>query len=178
MIPTLTTPRLILRPPVIADYPAYAGFLATPRSIHMGGPFTGWAAWGMFCHDVACWHLFGHGALMIDRRDTGQCIGQVGINHGPLFPEKELGWFLYEGHEGQGYATEAAAAMRDWAFSAGRLPTLVSYVDEANHASAAVAERLGAMRDPLAPRQDPEDIVFRHRPVDDLVSLAAGPKKV
>lgn len=164
MIPTLTTERLILRPPVYADYPAYAEFLASQRSRYMGGPFTGWAAWGLFCHDVACWQLFGHGALMIDLRETAECVGQVGINHGPLFPEKELGWFLYEGHEGRGYALEAARALRDWAFAERGLPTLVSYCDPANARSIAVAERLGGVRDELAPRQDPEDVVFRHRP--------------
>ena len=164
MIPTLTTSRLILRPPVHADYPAYAAFLASPRSVHMGGPFTGWAAWGMFCHDVACWQLFGHGALMIDLRETGECVGQVGINHGPQFPEKELGWLLYAGYEGQGYAFEAARALRDWAFAERGLPTLVSYCDGANARSIAVAEKLGAVRDPAAPKQDPEDVVFRHAP--------------
>jgi RimJ/RimL family protein N-acetyltransferase len=52
--------------------------------------------------------------------------------------------------------------MRDWAFAERRLPTLVSYCDPANERSIAVAERLGAVRDDLAPRQDPEDVVFRH----------------
>ena len=163
-IPTLTTPRLTLRPPVYADFPDYAALMASPRSIHMGGPFDMAAAWGMFCHDVALWHLFGHGALMIDLTGTGQCVGQVGINHGPLFPEKELGWLLYDGHEGQGYAFEAAQALRDWAFAQGGLTTLVSYCDATNTRSIAVAERLGAVRDPDAPKQDPEDVVFRHQP--------------
>ena len=44
---------------------------------------------------------------MIDLRATGDCVGQVGISHGPRYPEKELGWLVYEGHEGRGYATEA-----------------------------------------------------------------------
>ena len=164
MIPTLSTERLTLRAPDYADYPAYAAFLASPRSTYMGGPYTGWAAWGMFCHDTACWHLFGHGALMIDLRESGACIGQVGINHGPQFPEKELGWLLYEGHEGRGYVLEAARALRHWAFAELGLTTLVSYCDPANARSIAVAERLGAVRDDLAPRQDPEDVVFRHSP--------------
>ena len=163
-IPTLTTDRLILRPPVSADFAAYEALWASPRSRYMGGPHNSFAAWGLFCHDIACWQLFGHGALMIDLRETAQCIGQVGINHGPLFPEKELGWLLYPGHEGKGYAFEAARALRDWAFIERRLPTLVSYCDPANARSIAVAERLGAVRDPLAPRQDPEDLVFRHPP--------------
>ncbi len=163
-IPTLITERLTLRPPVDADYPAYAEFLASPRSIYMGGPYAGWAAWGMFCHDIACWHLFGHGALMIELKATGECIGQVGINHGPQFPEKELGWLLYEGHEGHGYVLEAVRALRDWAFAERGLTTLVSYCGAANARSIAVAGRLGAVRDDLAPRQDPEDLVFRHSP--------------
>ena len=116
----------------------------------------------MFCHDVACWSLFGHGALMIDLRSSGQCIGQIGINHGPLFPERELGWLLYDGFEGQGYAAEAARALRDWAFTQLGIPTLVSYFDPRNERSIAVAQRLGAVPDLHAAKQDPEDLVYRH----------------
>ena len=101
---------------------------------------------------------------MIELRSTGACIGQVGINGGPLFPEKELGWLLYEGFEGAGYATEAAAALRDWARETLGLDRLVSYIDPDNIASARVAERIGARLDPEAPRQDPDDLVYRHGP--------------
>jgi RimJ/RimL family protein N-acetyltransferase len=163
-IPTLKTERLILRAPVVADFPAYAALLASPRAVHMGGPFDMRTAWGWFCHDVAVWQLFGHGGLMAELAETGECVGQVGINHGPLFPEKELGWMVYEGHEGKGYATEAARALRDWAFGTLGLATLVSYIDPANARSAAVAERLGALLDPAAQRQDPDDLVYRHTP--------------
>jgi RimJ/RimL family protein N-acetyltransferase len=161
-IPTLRTERLVLRPPRFEDFAAYRDLMASPRSVGMGGPLDTRGAWGLFSHDVACWELFGHGALMIEIAGSGECAGQVGINHGPLFPEKELGWLLYEGFEGRGYATEAAAAMRDWAFATLRLETLVSYCDPANLGSIAVAERLGAVRDETAVRQDPEDVVFRH----------------
>ena len=161
-IPTLTTERLILRAPVVDDFPTYALLLASPRAAYMGGPYTRRAAWGLFCHDVACWELFGHGGLMIDLRTTGECVGQVGINHGPLFPEKELGWQLYEGQEGRGYATEAAMALRDWAARALRLDGLVSYVHPENLASAAVAERLGATLDPNALKPNPDALVYRH----------------
>ena len=163
-IPTITTPRLNLRPPVLADLAPMEGMLASERARYMGGPYDRLGAWRVFCQDIALWQLFGHGALMIDLRDTGKCVGQVGINHGPLYPEKELGWLLIEGHEGRGYAVEAAGALRDWAFAELKLPHLVSYIDAENHASIAVAERLGAMLDPEAPRQDEEDLVYRHMP--------------
>jgi RimJ/RimL family protein N-acetyltransferase len=157
------TERLVLRVPVADDFPAYARLLASPRSEGMGGPYTLRAAWGMFCHEIAGWALFGHGALMIDLRVTGDCVGQVGISHGPLFPEKELGWLVYDRFERQGYATEAAAALRDWAARTLGLDRLVSYIDPTNVRSIAVAERLGAVLDPDAPKQDPGDLVYRHR---------------
>lgn len=165
---SLTTPRLRLRPMRIEDFPAYADFLASPRAVGLGGPFDLRAAWAMFCHDQACWTFFGHGALMIERRAQGDCIGQVGINHGPLFPEQELGWLLYAGHEGQGYAYEAAAALRDWAFQVRGLTTLVSYTAADNTASQRLAERLGAHLDADAVRGDPKDLVYRHPPVQGL----------
>ena len=162
--PVLETPRLILRAPTQADFPEFAKLMMSDRAKYMGGPFNEWGAWGMLCHDMVGWSLFGHGGLMIDRREDGICVGQVSINYGPLFPERELGWMLYDGFEGMGYATEAADAYRNWAFATLKLDTLVSYMDPANGASAAVAERLRGQLDPTAPRQDAEDLVYRYWP--------------
>jgi RimJ/RimL family protein N-acetyltransferase len=166
MIPTLDTARLTLRPMRADDFPGYAAEVMSDRTRWMGGPYDLKGAWGMFCHDLVGWTLYDMGSLMIDRRDTGETVGQVQINNGPLFPETELGWLLYAGHEGQGFATEAAATLRDWAFRARGLATLVSYVDPANRASARVAERLGGVPDPDAPRMAgvEEDIVYRYAP--------------
>lgn len=161
-IPTLETARLTLRAMTMADFDAYAAMMVTDRAAGMGGPFDSRQAWGMFCHDLAGWHLFGMGALMMDLRSTGETVGQVGINNGPLFPEPELGWLLYDGHEGQGYAVEGAAALRDWALGTARLRSLVSYTAPGNRRSIQVAERLGALCDPDARRPDPDDLVFRH----------------
>lgn len=120
--------------------------------------------WGMFCHCVASWDLFGHGGLMIERREVPDAIGMVSINGGPLFVEKELGWFLYEGYEGHGFATEAAGALKDWASAELGLATLVSYFDPANARSLAVAGRLGGKQDLEAEVSDPGDVVFRYTP--------------
>jgi RimJ/RimL family protein N-acetyltransferase len=164
MIPKLITARLTLRPPVEADYPAYRAMMMSERAAYMGGPHDEATAWLSFCHDVAGWALFGHGALMIEVTSTGETVGQVSVNGGPLYPEKELGWLLYDGFEGHGYVAEAAAAMRDWAFGALEVESLVSYIDPANQRSSLVAERLGAVPDETARRQDgdPDDLVYRH----------------
>lgn len=145
--PVLHTERLVLRAPVMADFAAYCAFVTSDRARFMGGPHSEDTAWSWFCNDVAQWALLDMGGLILDRPEGGP-LGQVSLTHGPQFPEPELGWFLFDGAEGQGYATEAAAALRDWALGPRGLDTIVSYIDPDNAASAAVARRLGATIDP------------------------------
>lgn len=161
-IPTLQTPRTILRPMRAGDWRAYRDFMTSGRACYMGGPFPMRVVWGMFCSDHAQWDFYDCGALMIEDREAGVCLGQVGINSGPLFPEQELGWLLYPEAEGRGYAFEAARALREWARRERQLETLVSYVDPGNERSRRLAERLGAVLDEKAERPDPEDLVYRH----------------
>lgn len=161
-IPTLQTERLTLRPMTMADWDDYYVFMQSERSRGMGGPFQKKMSWALFCHDVAQWPLMGHGALMLEDRETGTCHGQVGINHGPLFPEHELGWFVYPAAEGKGFGYEAAKKFADWARHDRALPSLVSYVDRDNERSRRLAERLGATLDEKADRPDPSDLVYRH----------------
>ena len=161
-VPTIITERLLLRPMTADDWEPYSALMLSERARYMGGPFSVKVAWGMFCADHAQWDLFGAGALMLEDRDTRACLGQVGINSGPLFPEKEIGWLVFPEAEGRGYAFEAASALLDWAKTVKRLNTLVSYVDPQNDRSRRLAERLGATLDGTAPRPDPTDLVYRH----------------
>lgn len=160
--PTIITLRLLLRPMTIDDWRPYSALMLSDRAKYMGGPFATAVAWGMFCADHAQWDLFGYGALMMEHRETGACLGQVGINAGPLFPEQELGWLVFPEAEGKGFAFEAASALRDWARHDRRLSTLVSYIDPDNKRSCRLAERMGAVLDDQAAKQDPTDLVFRH----------------
>jgi RimJ/RimL family protein N-acetyltransferase len=146
----------------MADFDAYAAFLATDRARYMDGPHDRARAWDWFCNDTAQWVLLDMGALIVTL--AGVAIGQVAVCAGPLFPEAELGWFLYDAvHEGKGFAYEAAAAMRDWALGPRGLPTLVSYVDPDNAHSWRLAERLGATVDPTAATPGGDDcLVYRH----------------
>jgi len=136
--------------------------MQTEHVRYMGGPFSIQAAWGMFCADYAQWDLFGFGGLMIEDRRKQRCLGQVVISSGPLFPEYELGWLVFPEAEGQGVAFEAATKLRNWARNDCALPTLVSYVDPENSRSRRLAERLGAVQDESAERQDETDVVYRH----------------
>lgn len=161
-VPIITTDRLLLREPVLSDWPGFADLMTSDRARHMGGPYSLEHAWGDFCHGIALWRLFGVGNLSIELRETGVCIGRVEINQGPRYPEPELGWQLQAAAEGKAYAFEAATALRDWVFREGRLPTLVSYIGPENTRSIRLAERLGATLDAQASPQDPGDLVYRH----------------
>ena len=88
-----------------------------------------------------------------------------GITHPVEYPEPELGWLLFEGHEGKGYALEAATQAKRFAFDDAGLDRLVSYIDPNNRRSIRLAERLGATRDRGAPTPGGEPcLVYRHSP--------------
>jgi len=58
-------------------------------------------------------------------------------------PETEIGYRLARAYWGRGYATEAARAVRDYAFDTLRLQRLIAMIDPQNGASIRVAEKLG-----------------------------------
>lgn len=159
--PVLHTERLVLRPHEAADFDAYAGFMASPRAEHVGGPMDVDRAWYEFCQDVAQWHLHGLPALAITLRG-GALAGQIMAQSRPHWPEPELGWLAFDGHEGRGLVFEAARALRGWLRESRDLPSLVSYVAPGNHRSIALAERLGAARDEDAALPGPDTVVMRH----------------
>ncbi|KAA9010595.1 GNAT family N-acetyltransferase [Histidinibacterium aquaticum] len=161
-IPTLRTERLVLRPYEMSDFASYSAFLASPSAAHMADD-GGSSAWDWFCHDVASWHLKGFGSLTVTEAEGGRPLGHVGIHQPPRFPEIEMGWFLYDGATGKGFAFEAAAALRAHVTERMKLPSLVSYIDRENAASIRLAERLGARLDPDAARPEGDDcLVYRH----------------
>lgn len=160
--PTLTTERLTLRPHRRADYDTFAAFYTTERSQMVGGPLPATTVWYGFCSDAAHWSLMGFGHWAIERVSDGAFMGQIGLQHPPHYPEREFGWILFADYEGQGYAHEAAAAVRDWTFGTLGWSDMVSYIDPANARSIRLAERRGAVRDEAAPAYDEGDLVYRH----------------
>jgi len=57
--------------------------------------------------------------------------------------EVEIGYRLARSVWGKGYATEAAKAVRDYAFNVLRLERLIAMIDPSNIASIRVAEKIG-----------------------------------
>ena len=140
--PVLSTARLRLRPHVLDDMAALEAFYATDRAAFMGRPNTRTQLWYGFASEVGSWDLMGHGAWAITTQD-GALVGQVAITQPPHFPEREIGWLLFEGHDGKGYATEAAEIFLRIGFEELGLHRVYAELDPRNEASAAVCQRLG-----------------------------------
>ena len=150
LVPVIETPRLRLRAPRLADYPAYEAVFVSQRSVHIGGPFSAEEAFKDFCQAVAGWMLRGAGAWTITAKGTDAALGWVYLWHEFGDPEPEFGWVLTDAAEGHGYASEAARAVLPRALDAYGPGGVVSYIDAANDRSARIATALGARRDLVA----------------------------
>ena len=87
----------------------------------------------------------GFGLWAITFKDSDEAIGDCGlVRHevdGTL--ETDIGWHVLRAHWGQGYATEAALASRDYAFAQLGVERLVAQIHPENAASRRVAEKIG-----------------------------------
>ncbi|MGV9994978.1 GNAT family N-acetyltransferase [Streptomyces sp. NPDC003374] len=72
----------------------------------------------------------------------GDLVGVLGITMRSL-GEAEIGYWCTKEHRGNGYVTEAARAAARWAFTDVAVDRLEWRAEVGNHASRAVAERLG-----------------------------------
>ena len=161
----LATKRLTLRIPEPRDLEPFVGFVSRDRSKWVGGPGPRADAAEGFNENLTHWQDHGFGYFHVEVTLTGDAIGRVGLRRSGHRPEPEIAYSLYaDEHQGHGYATEAAIAVRDWAYDVLGLDTVVSYVDPANQPSRAVAERMGARPDGTAEGwgKHPDLIVYRH----------------
>ncbi len=143
-IPELETERLRLRLPKPADLPAVIDFRSSDRSKGVGGPHRPDTAFSYLCAVVGQWHLRGYGRWIVTEKSADDALGLVGIYHPDDWPEAEIGWTLFKGSEGKGYALEAAIATRDFAYNVLGWTRIISSIMSDNTRSIALAKRMGA----------------------------------
>ena len=149
-VPVLETARLRLRLAREPDFEAYAEMLGDPetmRFLNAGVGMTQRGAWHSFAVMVGQWALRGYGMLIVEQRAPLYLVGRVGIYHPASWPGPELAWTIARPYWNQGIATEAAVAVRDWAFASLKLPRLISVIDPENLPSIRVAEKIGERLD-------------------------------
>jgi RimJ/RimL family protein N-acetyltransferase len=143
-IPRVTTPRLLLREFRTADFPDYAENMADPVATEfLSGTVDRRTAWRMFLSASGSWVLHGTGWWSVELRETGECVGDVGVFLRETGPDLEIGWTLYRRFWGQGFAIEAAKAALAYAFERHRAKRVIAHITALNTASVAVSRKLG-----------------------------------
>ncbi len=143
---TLETDRLLLRMFRESDLDAYAEMCAdleVVRYLGDGRPMSRAEAWRHIAMIIGHWQIRGFGLWAVEERATQKLIGRIGCWMPEGWPELEIGWMLGRDHWGRGFATEAAFASLDYAFSELHAPHIISFIQPANTNSIRVAERLG-----------------------------------
>ena len=89
----------------------------------------------------------GVGLWAMELKETHELIGDCGVILQQVEGESlyEIGYHLRRDFWGQGLATEAAIACRDWAFATLKARRLISLIRPQNLPSRQVAERVGMM---------------------------------
>jgi RimJ/RimL family protein N-acetyltransferase len=141
----IETPRLLLRPPRLEDFDAWAALLADAEASHfIGGPLPRALAWRGLMVMAGAWHLQGFAMFSVIEKATGRWIGRLGPWYPEGWPGTEIGWGLVRDSWGRGYATEGATAAMDWAFCTLGWTDAIHSIAPENHASRAVARKLGS----------------------------------
>jgi [ribosomal protein S5]-alanine N-acetyltransferase len=106
---------------------------------------------------------WGFGLWAVVEKSRREVIGYCGLsrfNDVGGAPETEVGYRLARAHWGLGYATEAARAVRDYAFQTLCLSRLIAIIDPRNTASINVATKIGLLYEKNVIFQGFEDGVY------------------
>ena len=150
----IETERLIVRPWRESDRASYLATCNTEAvTAHLGGPASVEEIDPALERIRASQEENGFCFWAVERRSDGAFLGYCGLkiaNDGgaPIEGEIEIGWRLREDAQGQGYATEAAAACLEWAWDNLDVRRVVAITVPANERSWRVMERLGMTRRP------------------------------
>jgi len=145
-VTVIETERLQLRPMDAADADDLLLIFSDPEAMRYY-PSTkgraeaeGWIRWNQGSYDK-----HGFGLWVATLRETGGFAGQCGLVRQEVEgrPEVEIGYLFLRRLWGQGLATEAARACRDYGLDVLGQRRLVSLIDPGNAASRRVAEKVG-----------------------------------
>lgn len=143
--PTLETERLILRPPMAADFEAYAELVADDGSTRfLGGVQSRTAAWRSFATILGAWPLRGFSMFSFIEKETGRWVGRGGPWQPEGWPGTEIGWAVIPNAQRRGYAKEAATRTIEWVFDVLGWHEVLHCIDADNVASIATAHSLGS----------------------------------
>ena len=142
----IETKRLALREYTLGDFDALFGILSDPETMqHYPKPYDEeqtrqWIEW-----NLQNYKEYGFGLWAVVLKETGEFIGDCGITiqniDGELLPE--IGYHIHKKHWRKGFGSEAARAVRDWAFENTEYDRIYSYMKYTNIGSYSTAAAAG-----------------------------------
>ena len=142
----IETQRLMLREYTADDFDALYEMLSDEETMrHYPRPYTAqeterWIEWSL-----QNYRDYGFGLWAIELKETGEFIGDCGLTMQDIDGESlpEIGYHIHIKHWRKGFASEAARAVRDWAFENTPYDCLYSYMTHTNAGSYATAAATG-----------------------------------
>ena len=146
-VPTLETPRLLIRPLSFDDAPFIVELLNTPgflsqigdRGVRTQGDARRYIESG----PMASYRQHGFGLSAVVRRDSNTAIGLCGLLKRDTLADIDIGYAFLPTAFRQGYAAEACAAVLADAWTRLALCRVVAIVSVGNAASVRVLDKLG-----------------------------------
>ena len=142
----LETERLFLREMTMDDFDALYAVLSDAEIMqHYPYTFDEERVRSWIERNMDRYKNDGFGLWAVCLKETGEMIGDCGLTlqniDGQMLPE--IGYHIRKDQQRKGYAKEAAAAVRDWAFQNTEYPALYSYCKYTNVGSFKTAESIG-----------------------------------
>lgn len=142
----IQTERLFLREMNSDDYDALYKVLADSEIMrHYPYTFDEKRVRGWIERNMERYRTFGFGLWAVCLKETGEMIGDCGLtmqNIGGVI-KPEIGYHIRADKQRNGYAKEAAIAVRDWTFENTPFKEIYSYMKSANEPSAKTAVSYG-----------------------------------
>jgi ribosomal-protein-alanine N-acetyltransferase len=144
----IETERVLLRPFCLEDIERFAEICANPkvmRYIGDGNPVSREVIAEKIPEWIALYEKQTYGLMALIMKATNKLIGFCGFIHQIVdeIEYVELGYRLDEAYWEQGIATEAAVAVRNYAFNVLDIPMLIAIIHHKNDASKRVAKKIG-----------------------------------
>jgi RimJ/RimL family protein N-acetyltransferase len=146
---SVETKRLLLRLPIADDAEPFVEIHQDPevmarKHVTMTSP-PGGIEKGLRNIDriLRHWDRMGHGQWAVVEKSTARVIGCVGFLQPDNWPGVDLGWIMRRSRWGNGFATEAAQAAVEWAWTLGTIDHIMSLIGLDNPASVRVAIKIG-----------------------------------
>ena len=143
----LDTPRLHLRRMHLSDLDDLQKIFGDPKVMDSfsSPPFNRQQMEQWIRRNLTHQETHGYGLFSVILKSNNLLIGDCGLEHMEVGgePVTELGYDFRSDYWNQGFATEAASSLRDFALDSLSLPSLISLIRVGNKASRRVSEKIG-----------------------------------